>query len=171
MNCRKKKRDGKAQLVVVLVAHRRCNRVHHVPDLHVGHKTVEHNGGIEGKRGSSSSSAVDVRKACAVGVLPDAEVAVDHAVVEPEDWVTGGSIHIAHDTADTVVAVGVSTLFGALGEVLVVLQLLAAVDDVGVDVDGVAVVVVTGEAVVLVSGALAGADVQGEVGELLDIVS
>lgn len=160
-----------SRLVAVLVAHGVADCVHHIANLHVGPEVVQNDRGVHGKRCVASSSAVNVASAGTVGVLPDAEVTVNHAVVEPEDWVTGRSIHVAHDAADTVVPVGVRALLSALGEVLVVLQRLATVDDVGVDLGQVVVVAVAREAVVLVGGAGTGANVQGKVGELLGQVS
>lgn len=115
--------------------------------------------------------AIDVAGAGGVVVLPDAEVAVDHTVVQPEDWVAGRGIYVAHDATDAVMAVGVRTLLSAPGKVLVVVQRPAAVDDVGVGVGRVGGIAVAGEAVVLVELGRAGTDVQGKVGKLLWEVS
>ena len=47
--------------------------------------------------------------------MPDAEVAVNEAVVQPEDGVSGRGIGVLHDGSDAVVAPGVRTRLGALG--------------------------------------------------------
>ena len=90
-------------------------------------------------------------------------------MVKPENRVRRRSVYILHDGADTVVAPGVGTSFGTAGHVSEVVGVVAGVHEVGVGVGGLAVVVVTGEAMVLV--ACTGSDVDAEVGELLLNVS
>lgn len=70
-----------------------------------------------------------------------------------------------HHGADTVVAPGVSTAFGAGCHVGVSSARVAGIDDGVAGVDGARVVAVTGEAVAGVAGARA--DVDSETGELL----
>lgn len=60
-----------------------------------------------GARVGGVGAAVDGGGARGVGVLPDAERVVDEQVVQEEDGVAGRGLHLRHDGADAVVAVGV----------------------------------------------------------------
>jgi hypothetical protein len=101
--------------------------------------------------------------------LPDAEVAVDKGVVEPEDGVGGGAVRVLHDGADAVVAPSVRTALGAVGHAGKVAVRVALVHVVGVAVLRLCGVAVAGKAMGLVAGA--GSNVDGEVGEGLQWVS
>lgn len=94
---------------------------------------------------------------------------VDEEVVQPEDGVAGGCVHVAHDAADAVVAVGVRAALSASRHVLegrVDIRVVARVDPVLVGVLGKACVAVALQAMGTgVAGA--GTDVDADVGELL----
>lgn len=98
--------------------------------------------------------------------MPDAEVAVDEGVVQPEDGVGGRGIRVAHDGSDAVVAVGVSTTLRAPCHLRKGAVLVAAVYHGRVGVGQGGAVAVAGETVASVG--CAGSDVDGEVGELLE---
>jgi hypothetical protein len=157
-------------LVVVLVAQRARHRVKNIPNAHGRTEVININRRIQPKLVTLGIRSRNLRYTCVTTVvLPDAEVAVDEAVVQEEDGVGGGSVGVLHDGADTVVAPGVGTSLGARGHVRVRAARVAGVDDGVACVDGLGVVAVAREAVALV--ARAGADVDGEAGELLRFVS
>lgn len=97
---------------------------------------------------------------------------VDEEVVEPEDGVGGRGVHVGHDAADAVVAVGVGATLGASGHVLVRRVdggVVAGVDPVLVGVGGQAGVALALQAVSTSDGG-AWADVDGHVGEGLGVL-
>jgi hypothetical protein len=157
-------------LVVVLVAEGGALGVENVPDLNIRPEAVDVDVGVEGQGVALRVRSTDGGGAdSGVRVLPDAEVAVDESVVQPEGWVSGRTVDILHDGADTVVAPGVGTTFSTGSHVGVGVTRVASVNHVVAGVDGLGVVVVTGKAMALVAGS--GADVDSQVGELLEHVS
>jgi hypothetical protein len=146
-------------LVVVLVAQRSASGVQNIPDTHVRADAVDIDRRIQGKRVTSLVGAVDAVYTSRVLVLPDAEVAVNKAVVQPEDGVGRRRPGVLHDGANAVVSPGVRATLGARGHVGVAVLVVAAVDHGGVGVDRLGVVVVAGQAVEVV--VLAGTDVDG----------
>jgi acetolactate synthase regulatory subunit len=158
-------KQPKRLLVVVLVAQRRGRGVKDIPNTHVRSDTVHVDVRVQAERPARYVVSVDAAQTSRVLVLPDAEVAVDEAVMQPENGVGGRAVGVLHDGSNTVVAPGVRTTFRAgshAGEVAVG---VALVHVVGVAVLRLCAVAVAGEAVNLVAGS--GTDVDGEVGKLL----
>jgi hypothetical protein len=80
-------------LVVVLVAKCRACGVKNISDLDIRLETVDIDAGVKGQRVTINVCARDGGGADArVLVLPDAEVAIDEAMVQPE-----GLLCISHD--------------------------------------------------------------------------
>lgn len=80
-------------LVVVLVAKCRACGVKNIPDLDIRLETVNIDASVKGQRVTIDVIAIDGGGADAgVLVLPDAEVTVDEAVVQPENLLC-----ISHD--------------------------------------------------------------------------
>ena len=157
-------------LVVVLVAQGAGHGVQDIPDAHGRTEVINVNRSIQPKLVTLRIGSGDLRDTGVTAVvLPDAEVAVDEAVVQEEDGVGGGSVGVLHDGADAVVAPGVGTTLGARRHIWIRAARVAGVDDGVAGVDGLGVVAVAREAVALV--ARAGADVDGKAGELLCFVS
>jgi hypothetical protein len=157
------------RLVVVLVAQSGARSIKDIPDTDGRAEVVDVDSGVESQWVASLVVSVDGVDTVRVLVLPDAEVAVNEAVVQPEDGVGGRSPGVLHDSADTVVSPGVRTTLGAASHAGIVALVVASVYHLRVGVGSLGVVVVTGEAVEVVI--LAGTDVDSQVGELLRIVS
>jgi len=156
---------GCSSLIVVSVAQIRIEGVEEIADPEVGADSVHGNDGVEGDGPSVDVVAVDGRDARGLLVLPDTEVAVDEAVVEPEDGVTNRGVDVRHDGADTIVAPCVGAALGAgrhVGESVAVLACVYHGRACVLRLGGVAI---SGEAVGLVAGT--GTDVEDLVGEYL----
>jgi hypothetical protein len=104
-------------LVVVFVAQSSARRVQDIPDLDSGADVVYIDGGVKGETVAELVSSIDVAHTRPVRVLPDAEVAVNEAVVQPEDGVGGRGVGVLHDSTDTVVTPSVRTTLGTAGHV------------------------------------------------------
>lgn len=100
-------------LVVVAVAQVAAHGVHDVANLDVGLQSLGGEHVVEGQvllgLGLGGESVDLVETVGGVAVLPDAPVVVNEGVVHEEDRVTGRRGDVGHDSADTVVAVGVRT--------------------------------------------------------------
>lgn len=154
----------KKGLVVVLVA-QRLSGVEDVSDTDIRANAVDVDGVVKSKWASGDVVSVDGVYTARVGVCPDAEVAVDKAVVHVEEHVARRAVDVLHDGSDSVVAKGVRATFGAEGHTSKVGVGVALVDIFGIAVGGQAAVAVAGKAMGLVIGARANIEVQ--VGELL----
>jgi hypothetical protein len=137
----KLQRNRLCTLVIVAVAQRRRLCVDDVADGHIRSDTlhVDHRVHANFRAVHVLSVHTSCSDARGVGILPDAVVVVDEEVVKPEDGVAGRRVDVAHDTTDTVVAVGVGATFGARGHVLVGWvhgRVVARVDPVFVSVLG-----------------------------------
>jgi hypothetical protein len=146
-------------LVVVLVAQSGAGGVKDIPDANIRADTINIDGGIQSKWVAGAVSSVNIVDTSRVLVLPDTEVAVNEAVVQPENGVGGRRPGVLHDGANAVVSPGVRTTLGATGHVGICSLVVATVNHGRVGVDRLGVVVVAGEAVKVV--VLAGADVDG----------
>ena len=155
----------KQVLVVVLVAQRWASSVQDIPNTNIRAETVDVDVSVESKRPTRDVVSVDTAHAVRVIVLPDTEVAVDEGVVQPEYWVTGGTVHVRHDSTDTVVTPGVGTKLRARSHTSKVAVRVALVHVGGVYVGSLGAVTVTRETMLLI--ARAGSDVDGKVGERL----
>lgn len=141
-----------ATLVIVLVAQRAGHGVQDIPNAHGRTEVINIDCSIQPKLVTLRIGSGDLCDAGVTAVvLPDAEVAVDEAVVQEEDRVGRGSVGVLHDGADAVVAPGVGTSLGARGHVRVRAARVAGVDDGVACVDGLGVVAVAREAVALVA--------------------
>lgn len=83
--------------------------------------------------------------------MPDAEVAVDETMVQPEDGVGGRTVGVLHDSSDTVVAPSVRTTLGAGSHTSKVAVSIALSNVVGVAVLRLCAVTVAGKAMRLVA--------------------
>jgi hypothetical protein len=157
------------RLVVVLVAQGCASSIEDVPDTDGGAEVVHVDGGVQGERVACLVGAVDRLGTRRGLVLPDAEVAVNEAVVQPEDGVRGRAVGVLHDSTDTVVSPSVGRTLGATGHAGVVVLVVATIHELGTGVDSLGVIVVTGKTMEVV--VCAGTDVDSQVSELLSLVS
>ncbi len=125
-----------AKLVVVPVAEGGVGGIHDLSDLDSGPDVVDVDAHAQVQCVAADVVSVDILRAAAVHVLPNAEFAVNEAMVEPEDWVTGRSKHVSHDTTDTVVTPSVWATFDAGSLVGEIAPSIALVDVSSVDVCG-----------------------------------
>jgi hypothetical protein len=158
-------RSRSRSLVVVLVAQGSACRVQDVPDADSWADVVYIDGGVKCEAVASLVSSVDVVDTAPVRVLPDAEVAVNEGVVQPEDGVGGRCVGILHDSADTVVTPSVRTTLGTAGHGGVRALCITSIHHVRVCVGSLRVVVVTRKTMEGV--ARAGSNVDRKVSELL----
>jgi hypothetical protein len=152
-------------LVVVLVAQGSARRVQDIPDADSWADVVYIDGGVKCETVASLVSSVDAVDTVAVLVLPDAEVAVNEGVVQPEDGVGGRCEGILHDSADTIVTPSVRTTLGTAGHLGVRALGITSIHHVRVCVGSLRVVVVTRKTMEGV--ARAGPNVDRKVSELL----
>jgi hypothetical protein len=162
-------RDFRPRLVVVLVAQGCASSIEDVPDADGGAEVVHIDGGVQGKRVACLVGAVNSLGTRSGLVLPDAEVAVDEAMVQPEDGVSRRAVGVLHDSTDTIVSPSVRRTLGATGHAGIIVLVVATVDELGAGVDGLGVVIVTGKAMEVV--VCAGTNVNCQVGELLYLVN
>lgn len=156
-------------LVVVLVAQGCARGVENVPDAHGRAEIVHVNSGVQAKRVACLVGSVNGLQTGRGLVLPDTEVAVNEAVVQPEDGVCGRAIGVLHDSTNTVVSPSVRTTLGATGHTSIVALVVATIDVLRATVDSLRVVIVTGKAMEVV--VRAGTDIDGQVGKLLKPIS
>ena len=86
-----KPQNNKA-LIIVLVAQRCASSIKDVPDADSRSEVIDVDRCVERQRIACLVIAIDRTDACRVLVLPDAEVAVNEAVVQPENLLC-----ISHD--------------------------------------------------------------------------
>lgn len=125
---RAKTRTSFQNLVAVLVAQRGARGVEDIPNADRGPHIIDIDRGIEGEGVSSLVVAGDAGGAGRVGVLPDAEVAVDEGVVQPEDRVGRRCVDVLHDGSDTVVTPGVRPSLSAISHAVEIAESIALVD-------------------------------------------
>lgn len=142
--------------------------IKNVPDADSWSHIVDVDGGIERKAVSCPVGATDAVDASRVLVLPDAEVAVNEEVVQPEDGVGRRGKGILHDSSDTVMTPGVRSSLRALSHAGIIAKGVALVDVCLVAVGGLSAVTIARKTMDLV--ALAGTNVECEIGELLDAI-
>lgn len=156
-------------LVVVLVAKRLASSVKDVPDPDIRPEAVDVNSGIKRQRIAVDVCAVDGGGAYSrVLVLPDAEVAVNEAMVKPENlvvvreelgqmfvgrtyWVGRCGVDILHNGANTVVAPGVSSALRAASHVGKSGPRVAGIDHRLTGINGLSTITITGKAMRLVA--------------------
>lgn len=120
---------------------------------------------VESKRVSRAVNTVDLGKPLWVSVGVETERAVNEGMVEPEEWVANGGLDIGHDSSDTVVTISVVTKLSASSQTGVVGVAGAEIEIFLVAVACKTALTVTGQAMNRV--AVAGADVENQVGKLL----
>jgi hypothetical protein len=94
----------KGSLVIVLVAKCRIFRVQEVSDAHIVHHSHSADNGIQGNRVVVGIHSVDLGEPFRVQKVEAPYSAVDRAMMEQEEYLTHGGLHICHDTANSVVA-------------------------------------------------------------------
>ena len=152
-------------LVVVLVAQSLIGGIQDLPDGHITAHAVHIDRGIESKWVSTLIVTIDGADTVGILVLPDAPVAVNEAVVKPEDGVSRRGPNVKHNRSNAIVAPGMRTGLSASSHASKVAHAVAVVNVALVAVSGPLGVVVTSEAVRLV--VLTRTDIKSEVGELL----
>jgi hypothetical protein len=153
------KQDNQPKSVVVLVAQPCAHGVQDISNLNSWADVVYVDCGVHSERVAGLVSSVNVVDTGRVLVLPDAEVAVNKAVVQPKDRVGGRRPGVRHDSSDTVVTPCVGGTLGAAGHITVGALVVASINHALVCVCSLAVVVVASEAMKVV--VRAGSDVDG----------
>jgi hypothetical protein len=136
--------------VVIFVAQRCARRVQNISNPDSRADVVNVDGSVQSERVASLVGSVNVVHTRRVFVLPDAEVAVNEAVVQPKDRVGWRCPGVGHDSSNTVMSPRVRGTFGAAGHVSVGALVVASINHALICVCSRRVIVVAGEAVKVV---------------------
>jgi hypothetical protein len=144
--------------VTIPITQRPIQGIYNIPDPNIGPNPRHIHVRIQRQRIPINIPAIDIPDPILIHVLPDAIIAIDEGVMQPEHGIPGARVHVGHDGADAVVAPRVRAPLGATRHARVVRVRVARVDDVGVGVGGELAVAVARQAVRPV--VTAGADVE-----------
>jgi hypothetical protein len=117
-----------AKSVVVLVAQRCARRVQDIPNPNSRADVVYVDSSVHSERVACLVGSVNIVYTRRILVLPDAEVTVNEAVVQPKDRVGWRRPRVRHNSANTVVSPCVCGTLGAAGHVAVGALVVASVN-------------------------------------------